>query len=254
MGTIRDVYRATHSDEKDVGEHVDRTRAPYRQVSSSTTRVMNTVQDSSLRYDSSNATRKALEWNSSADEDYVPQHVSKPKRLWFTVGWIVQVIVVCALIYGVFGFYLVPSASMSPTLEAGQRFVGVRSWVTGYNVKRGDIVVFKDSLGWLSSGENGYLVKRVIGVGGDRIVSDGTNLYVNNVRQHELYLKDSSNPVSGLKFDITVPQGKLWVMGDNRAHSADSRYHSDTPYISVADVQAVLFACIYPLHDIGFVH
>ncbi|MDA7761380.1 signal peptidase I [Aquiluna sp.] len=75
-----------------------------------------------------------------------------------------------------------------------------------------------------------HLVKRVIGLPGDVITccdADG-KLLLNGLPLDEPYLRAGSNP-SDIEFSVTVPAGQLWVMGDNRGNSTDSRYHQDLP-------------------------
>ena len=141
--------------------------------------------------------------------------------------------------------YEIPSGSMEDTLRAGDQVA-----VTMYDatdIQRGDVVVFTDPDNWLDvtepTGVRGliqdalelvrllpqdtghHLIKRVIGVGGDHIVADGQGaLSVNGVQVEESYLKPGTL-ASEVPFDVVVPEGHVWVMGDNRANSADSRFH-----------------------------
>lgn len=146
--------------------------------------------------------------------------------------------------------YEIPSGSMERTLRDGDK-VAVTMFDSD-DIDRGDVVVFSDPGDWLQvkepTGLRGalqkilisvyllpentghHLVKRVIGVGGDHVVSDGKGmLTVNGVAIKEPYVKDGQIP-SLTSFDVTVPQGYVWVMGDNRSNSADSRYHRDDPH------------------------
>lgn len=146
--------------------------------------------------------------------------------------------------------YEIPSSSMENTLAVGDRVA-----VTMYNasdIERGDIVVFVDPGGWLAGYEEPtgarkvlrdvleftrllpphsghHLIKRVIGMPGDRVVSDGKgSLSVNGVELSEGYVKAGVSP-SDIAFDVTVPAGYVWLMGDNRSNSMDSRMHQDDP-------------------------
>ncbi|MEY9873805.1 signal peptidase I [Streptacidiphilus sp. MAP12-33] len=122
--------------------------------------------------------------------------------------------------------YQVPTGSMEPTVNAGQTVIAEK--VSGSDIGRGDIVVFKDT-DW----GNTAMVKRVIGVGGDvvKCCDAQGRVTVNGVPVNETYLDE--NPTVGRagpadqQFSATVPAGRLWLMGDNRAISEDSRVHLD---------------------------
>jgi signal peptidase I len=151
--------------------------------------------------------------------------------------------------------FVIPSGSMEQTIKIGDRVLvdKLTPWF-GAQPHRGDVVVFKDPGGWLrgepapepdpvvvkqvkqfftfigllpASGEQD-LIKRVIGVGGDTVECCDAQgrLLVNGKPLEEPYLYPG-NPASLTKFVDHVPPGRLWVMGDHRSDSADSRYHMD---------------------------
>ncbi|WP_405589631.1 signal peptidase I [Streptomyces sp. NBC_01092] len=156
--------------------------------------------------------------------------------------------------------FVIPSGSMEQTIQIGDRVLvdKLTPWF-GSKPQRGDVVVFKDPGGWLQdeqttvkkedpvvvkqvkealtfigllpSDDEKDLIKRVVGVGGDRVKCCDTQgrVTVNGVPLNEDYLYPGNSP-SEAKFDITVPQGRLWVMGDHRANSADSRAHQNQDY------------------------
>ncbi|MER7505796.1 signal peptidase I [Nonomuraea pusilla] len=144
----------------------------------------------------------------------------------------------------VVGSFYIPSESMENTLLINDRvFVNKLAG----KPDRGDIIVFK---GW-RGGED--TIKRVIGVGGDkvaccdskrRVTVNGTPL------DEESYLYPGDYP-SGEEFKVTVPPGKLWLMGDHRTASADSRSHMEEPgagFISEDDVIGVAVVRYWPLN------
>ncbi|WP_078901608.1 signal peptidase I [Actinacidiphila yeochonensis] len=149
--------------------------------------------------------------------------------------------------------FVIPSGSMEQTVRIGDRVLvdKLTPWF-GSEPHRGDVVVFKDPGGWLSgepapapapvvvkqlkqafafigllpaSGEQD-LIKRVVGVGGDTVVCCDREgrLTVNGEPLDEPYLYPG-NPPSQIRFTVHVPKGHLWVMGDHRSDSADSRFH-----------------------------
>jgi signal peptidase I len=176
--------------------------------------------------------------------------------------------------------FYIPSDSMRDTLAVNDRILvqKVSYWFDGEPV-RGDIVVFKDPGGWLGTQAavepnsvtraleffglyptGDHLVKRVIGVGGDHVVccDKQGRVTVNGVPLDESdYLAPATRPGAGDggKFDVTVPEGKLWVMGDNRAQSADSRVHIGEQgggFIPVEDVVGKVFLTVWPLDRASF--
>ncbi|MGW6771983.1 signal peptidase I [Streptomyces sp. NPDC055037] len=136
----------------------------------------------------------------------------------------------CVLFLGGFGWgaveylpYTVPTNSMDPTVKAGDRVLAQR--ISGDEVRRGDVVVFKDEA-WA----NMPMVKRVVAVGGDKIAccdADG-RLTVNGTAVEEPYVQGMiGGRASTTDFDATVPEGKLFLLGDERSGSLDSRIHLD---------------------------
>lgn len=213
-----------------------------------------------------------------------PQHLPKAqepaelKPLGF-FGWIkemLSVILVAAIISAllrafVFQVFWIPSPSMRDTLVEHDKIVVSRIDAWTGSIQRGDVVVFHDELGWLRSshgssplrrvgeffgivpaGDEQTLVKRVIGVGGDRVsfsVETG-RISVNGVPIEEPYIAQGQVP-STIPFDEVVPEGTLWVMGDNRGNSADSRYHrqnGESPFVPVGAVVGTVKAVILPLN------
>ena len=179
-------------------------------------------------------------------------------------------------------FFYIPSGSMENTLQVKDRVAVNKVPFLSKNINRGDVVVFRDPDNWLpeitdyqtnqyvakvKSGlvavgvlpnpAKQYLVKRVIGVAGDHIVccTAGGNLTINDVEVTEPYIFAGNKP-SEMKFDVTVPKGKLWVMGDHRSASADSRYHQEDinkGFVPLSRVTGRVVAIIWPFKNITYV-
>jgi len=179
-------------------------------------------------------------------------------------------------------FFYIPSGSMENTLQVKDRVaVNKIPFISG-NISRGDIVVFRDPDNWLpeitetSSNKyvaklktglvavgvlpnpaKQYLVKRVIGVAGDHIVccdKEGL-LTINDKPVTEPYIFAGNKP-SDMTFDVTVPKGKIWVMGDHRGASADSRYHQEDinkGFVPLSRVTGRVVAVIWPFKNITYV-
>ncbi|MGW1491849.1 signal peptidase I [Streptomyces sp. NBC_00191] len=139
--------------------------------------------------------------------------------------------------------YTVPTDSMTPTVQAGDRVLAER--IDGDQVRRGDIVVFRDKQ-WGDM----PMVKRVVGVGGDTIAccGEGGKLTVNGKAVEEPYLR-TKGPASN-SFTASVPKGQLFLLGDERMGSQDSRVHLQDPgqgSVPRSAVEARLDAVAWPL-------
>ncbi|SDE21707.1 signal peptidase I [Streptomyces prasinopilosus] len=141
--------------------------------------------------------------------------------------------------------YAVPTPSMEPTIGAGDRVLAQR--VDGGDVRRGDVVVFEDGA-WADV----PVVKRVVAVGGDTVSTgqDGT-LKVNGTEIDEPYL--SEDEASGLDAfpEVTVPKGRLFLLGDERSGSLDSSSHLTDPAngtVSREAVRARVDAVVWPVN------
>ena len=196
---------------------------------------------------------------------------------WVWLREIIVIIIVALLISSLLRAFVVqvfwiPSPSMRNTLVEDDRIAVSRIDALRSNVHRGDVVVFDDTLGWLGStdvatpsiarkigeftgfvpgGTEQTLVKRVIGVGGDHVTCESSSgkVSVNGVEIDESYVADGQVPCGERIFDVTVPEGYLWVMGDNRSNSADSRYHmgeGQSPFVPVSSVVGTVQAVIWP--------
>ncbi|MET7645324.1 signal peptidase I [Streptomyces sp. NPDC005426] len=157
----------------------------------------------------------------------------------------------CVLFLGGFAWaavvyrpYTVPTESMTPTVNAGDRVLAQR--VDGGEVRRGDVVVFTDPA-WGDM----PMVKRVVGTGGDKIAccGKGGRLTVNGIPLEEPYLQ-AGEPASANDFTAEVPQGKLFLLGDDRRSSLDSRVHLEDAgqgAVPRSAVQARVDAVAWPL-------
>ncbi|MGW2560058.1 signal peptidase I [Streptomyces sp. NPDC001514] len=140
--------------------------------------------------------------------------------------------------------YTVPTDSMSPTVEAGDRVLAQR--IDGSQVRRGDVVVFTDKV-WGDM----PMVKRVVAIGGDKIAccdADG-RMTINGKAVEEPYLR-SKGPASPTAFNATVPEEQLFLLGDERMGSLDSRVHLRDPgqgSVPRTAVSARLDAVAWPL-------
>ena len=176
-----------------------------------------------------------------------------------TIKVIVQALLLALVIRTVlFQPFSIPSGSMENTLLVQDRIIVNQLEPGLVPVSRGDVVVFRDPGGWLppqapieqnpivaaldwtmsvvglsAPDSNDHLIKRIIGLPGDHVVCCNAlgQMSVNDVPLQEPYIRLPVGQTSASKdaFDVVVPDDSLWVMGDNRYDSLDSRYHPDTP-------------------------
>jgi signal peptidase I len=150
----------------------------------------------------------------------------------------------------VFGFvrpfvveaYRIPTESMVPTLEVGDRVLASKFIYRIFEPERGDIVVF-DSV----DEDDQTLIKRVVGVAEDEIQVQGGVLYVNDEAQEEPYLNDADQ-FRSYYGPTVVPEGHIFVMGDNRGNSADSRVFGPLP---LENLKGEAFMRFWPVSKIG---
>ncbi|WP_127793682.1 signal peptidase I [Agromyces sp. LHK192] len=176
--------------------------------------------------------------------------------------------------------FFIPSQSMEQTLEVDDRIIVNELVPELVGIERGDVVVFRDPGGWLPAtpeidqpplvaavewflafvglsapDSNDHLVKRVIGLPGDHVVCCNAlgQMSVNGVPLDEsayAVLPAGEARVSRDDFDVTVPEGSLWVMGDNRYNSKDSRYNEETPlkgFVPIDNVVGRAFVVSWPI-------
>ncbi len=141
----------------------------------------------------------------------------------------------------------VRETSMMPTLqEFNFLFLSKQSYRFG-EPKHGDIVVFHTDLK-TPSGDEKMLIKRVIGLPGDTITIEDGKVYLNGELQEEPYTMEDYT--SGYVKDVVIPEGSLFVMGDNRQNSIDSR-DPDVGVIKIDDVYGKAVFRLYPFNEIG---
>jgi signal peptidase I len=130
--------------------------------------------------------------------------------------------------------FTIHQVSMRPTLEEGDRILLNRLAFRFREPARGDVIVFHSPI---NADED--LVKRIVGVANDRIAVTGGKLYLNGVAQNEPYLLDQE--IADDTPETIVPEGSVYVMGDNRNNSGDSRYFGPVPLDTVIGKAMVVY-------------
>jgi len=194
----------------------------------------------------------------SSDQSEKPERQERKQRsFWKELPLLIGIALVLALLIKTFlvQAFSIPSASMENTLQEGDRVLvdKLTPWF-GSEPERGEVVVFHDPGGWLGetvepdtnalakavqkalsfiglmpSAEEKDLIKRVIAVGGDTVECKGTGpVTVNGKALVEPYIYPGNTACGDKPFGpIKVPKGRIWVMGDHRQDSLDSRYHQN---------------------------
>jgi signal peptidase I len=170
---------------------------------------------------------------------------------------------------------------MENTLQVGDRIAVNKLGSFFGEAKRGEVVVFRDPAGWLGTPSESndskivqtiksglvtvgvlpdpakqYLIKRIIGVGGDTVTCCDKKGYltVNGVSVSEPYIFTGDKP-SDTDFKVTVPKGFVWVMGDHRGASADSRFHTDDIHKGMVPLSSIVgraTVVVWPLNNLNF--
>jgi signal peptidase I len=236
-----------------------------------------------VRSDAGGAVPDATQAGSGSGE--VKRDKGKKGSFWRELPVLIGIAVVLALVikaFAVQAFYI-PSGSMENTLEVGDRILVNKIVYHTRAVHRGDVVVFNGPPSWnpegsfakptnpvskalnvagravgVAPGEKDF-IKRVIGVGGDHVqCCDRQGRLMINGRPLEERSYLYTDPETGeqdvpseQKFDVTVPKGRLWVMGDHRSDSADSRYHLGEEGGGMVPVDRVIGRAFVVLWPVG---
>jgi signal peptidase I len=178
-------------------------------------------------------------------EDEAPTGARRAAE-WLAVvfGAVVVAILIKAFLFQAF---FIPSESMESTLEPGDRVLVNKVSYDLHDVHRGDVVVFSLP-GFLAPGEpQGDLIKRVIGLPGDTVEVRPSGVYINGALLQEPYVDAASG--EGPTYPRTrVPEHTVFVMGDNRSNSRDSRFFGPVPNDAIV---GRAFFRLWPLSSIG---
>ncbi|AIQ65403.1 hypothetical protein PSTEL_22070 [Paenibacillus stellifer] len=115
--------------------------------------------------------------------------------------------------------YIADGPSMEPTISAGERLTVDTQYYSNHDFERGDLIVFNEP------SEDVTFIKRIVGLPGERIKLAGNVLYINGAPLKETYLQDPADPDSpnGDMEEMKIPENSVFVLGDNRGDSVDSR-------------------------------
>ena len=192
------------------------------------------------------------------DDDLLPKPPEPEKarsRVRTTIEWLLVIggALLVALLVRTFFIqaFWIPSDSMEPTLHKGDRVLVNKLSYKLHDVHRGDVIVFKRPEAAKSANPDDDiedLIKRVIGLPGDTIETVDGVIYINDEPLPEPYLPDGTRSDSPPVERQVVPDGHLFMMGDNRGNSQDSRYFGP---IDEDLIVGRAFVRIYPLGDIG---
>lgn len=139
--------------------------------------------------------------------------------------------------------FVIPTGSMEPTIMAGDRVLAEKITIRIRDPRVGEIVVFDDP-----TGRHPQLIKRVVAVGGQTVdIADG-RLIVDGVELDEPYVEDRSTDPGTVPLPLTLAPDEVWLLGDNRPNSGDSRFMGAIPE---SLVRGRAFGIYWPLDRIG---
>jgi signal peptidase I len=191
-------------------------------------------------------------------ESTPPVRTKKPRRRAM-IEWaaIIVIAVLVSFLMRTFAFqtFYIPSGSMEPTLQIGDRIIVNKLSVTFGTINVGDVVVFKAPPAENCGEPVTDLVKRVIGIPGDSLKSKGNTIYLKNASQHVGWhaLREKwthTEPLGQAITPITLKKNQYFMMGDNHSDSCDSRMWGPVPR---SDIIGKAFVRIWPFSRIGFI-
>ncbi len=220
-----------------------------------------------------------------------PSGQRQGSRFWSLVRDVLVIVLIAVLVSFLVKTFLVrsffiPSGSMEDTLQIDDRILVDELTPRFGAYERGDVIVFRDPGGWLPTtvapprapvvealdwvlalvgisapDSKDHLIKRIVGVPGDHVVCCNAigQITVNDVPIDETaYLKLAAGQSAPTEapFDVVVPDGSLWVLGDNRDNSRDSRAHTDQPskgFVPIDNVVGRAFLITWPLNRFGLI-
>jgi signal peptidase I len=172
--------------------------------------------------------------NAAGEQGEAPPPRRRKRRRRALTETVIAIVVALLLALGlrsfVFQTFYIPTSSMVPTLDVGDRILVLKAFFNWRDVHTGEIIVFnhppRDQCGGPAEGD---LVKRVIGLPGQTIYSSGNNIYIDGRQLPEPFLPHYDPlgppiPDASKAHPFRVPAGEFYMMGDNRAVSCDSRY------------------------------
>jgi signal peptidase I len=195
----------------------------------------------------------------------IDEQAQRRSTFWRELPILLGVAIVVAILVRAFVLqtFYIPSESMEHTLNINDRVLVNKLVYDFRDPRRGEIVVFNSPDSWRGDPSETDFIKRVIAIGGDHVMCCDTRhrLEINGRPLDEPYLDQdgaSGLPASPDTFDVTVPKGRLWVMGDNRFHSGDSReqfIHTKDVVASTISVDSVVgraFVIFWPFNRAGW--
>ena len=165
------------------------------------------------------------------------------------IEWVKEIIlavIIASIILAFIKPIIIRQSSMEPTFFNGDYvFISKQAYTLFGDPERGDVVVFHTGM-QTDDGEDKNLIKRIIGLPGDQVEIIDGYVYLNGEKLNETYINEQG--VSGDMEEITVPEGKLFCMGDNRRVSLDSR-DAAVGCVDQEEILGRVFVRLYPFSD-----